>query len=80
MHCWTWFQYRAEGSFSVVELSSNLTDSGPSKKQTSHCYRERRPHSSRMSNHDKEDGYRTKSDTVKYLLLCLVRMKKEQFC
>ena len=32
-----------------------------------------------MSNHDKEDGYRSKSDTVKYLLLFLVRIKKEQF-
>ena len=32
-----------------------------------------------MSNHDKEDGYLSKSDTVKYLLLFLVRIKKEQF-
>ena len=28
---------RAEGSFSAVELSSYLTDSGSSKKQTSRC-------------------------------------------
>ena len=32
-----------------------------------------------MSNHDKQDGYRSKSDTVKYLLLFLVRINKEQF-